>query len=481
MTRSVKISGVITTLMVLVLALSTARVQAAPTDGTIKFWVQNAVIQDPHMDTAGIQVEVDNGIVTLSGTVNSLASRSYAILEAQKIDGVRGVIDKLTVQPTFRWDTDIAQDVRQRLVWDPAIASESIRAGCSDGKVTLEGQVSSMSEKQEAGLVASEVRGVRSIQDDLTVLWGTTRSDDAIQKDILSAIHRDVYLTRVPIEVAVSKGHVTLTGRVGNEYEKLCAAEDVTWVNNVTGLDNALKVEWGERTGTRSQSPIPSDEDLRAAVMAELSQDSRIHPLDMTVLAELGHVTLAGTVPYYNQKQIAEDDVKDVVGVAWVTNNLTVRPEKRDDSAIQADVLANMATDEALWDQGVDVKVNDAVVTLSGNVNTTYDRLHATTVAARIRGVRDVVNLLGVNWNPQYRDAELMQRVVARLKADYLLASVADRITVMVERGRVTLTGTVTNWGERSEADRVTFFTAGVQSIDNRIRVEGYRYPWPES
>jgi osmotically-inducible protein OsmY len=185
--------------------------RAAPSDSTIKFGAQNAVIQDPHMDTSGIQVEVVSGIVTLSGKVNSLASRKYAILEAQKIDGVLGVIDKLTVQPTFRWDTDIVQDVRHRLVWDPAIASESIRVACADGKVTLEGQVSSMSEKQEAELVACEVRGVRDVQDDLTVLS--------------------------------ESGHVTLTGTVAEWRQRSEADRVAFYTAGVQSVDNRIQVE----------------------------------------------------------------------------------------------------------------------------------------------------------------------------------------------------------------------------------------------
>jgi osmotically-inducible protein OsmY len=85
-------------------------------------------------------------------------------------------------------------------------------------------------------------------------------------------------------QVDVNSGIVTLSGTVNSLASKKYA------------ILEAQKIEWWQRTGTRSQGPILSDEDLRAAVQAELSEDSRINPTDMNVTAELGHVTLMGTV-----------------------------------------------------------------------------------------------------------------------------------------------------------------------------------------
>ena len=68
-----------------------------PTDEDIKFWVKNAISEDPYIDTSGIRVNVLDGIVTLSGEVGDTASRKYAYLEATKINGVLGVINELKV------------------------------------------------------------------------------------------------------------------------------------------------------------------------------------------------------------------------------------------------------------------------------------------------------------------------------------------------------------------------------------------------
>ena len=87
-----------------------------PSAETIKYWVKDAISEDLYMDASGITVDVSDGIVTLSGTVKDLAMKKYATEEAKKIRGVLGVIDKLTVMPTYRLDEDIARDVRHRIL-----------------------------------------------------------------------------------------------------------------------------------------------------------------------------------------------------------------------------------------------------------------------------------------------------------------------------------------------------------------------------
>ena len=460
--------------------LTTAAFGDAPPDSTIKSWVQNAMTRDPHTDAAHTQVEVSRGIVTLSGTVGDLASKNYAELDAKKIDGVRGVIDKLVVVPEFRWDTDIVLDVRERIVWDPAIETEAISVNCKDGVVILTGTVSSWSEKDEAGLLAEEVRGVKDVSNTLSVKWKVVRPDSAVQKDVMAALKRDVYLTDLPIQVSVTDGYVTLTGTVGSEYERQRAADNAHRVDNVIGVNNNLNVEWWDREGAREQKPMPSDEELRQTVTAELTQDSRVNATEVAVEALVGHVTLTGTVPTFAQKAIAEADARDVVGVAWVSNDLLVGPVRRSDSDIRDDVVRSIDMDGALWNQGIAVRVNNGIVTLSGTVNRGYDLLRATTVAGRIRGVKEVINSLTVNWDREYRDGELMLKIADRIKTDFLLAPVKDNIKVTVDQGRVTLAGTVYNWGERREADRITSETPGVRSIDNRLEVQGYKYAWSD-
>jgi hypothetical protein len=92
-------------------------VQAAsgPDDETITYWVSQALREDLRLDPTQIKVTTKDGIVTLKGEARTLAGKQYADQEAQKIAGVRGVVDELHVMPSYLFDADVAQQVRRRL------------------------------------------------------------------------------------------------------------------------------------------------------------------------------------------------------------------------------------------------------------------------------------------------------------------------------------------------------------------------------
>ena len=267
---------------------------------------------------------------------------------------------------------------------------------------------------------------------------------------------------------------------MGSEYEKSRAYGDVFWVDGITEANNELKVKWIDREGVRAKTFYPTDDELAKAVTDELMQDSRLNTLDLVVTASYGHVTLKGSIANYHQKNIAEIDTHDVVGVVWVTNDLIALSMTREDFMIREDILSDIATYDTLWNQDIHVKVNNGIVTLSGKVDTGYDRLNAGDVASRIRGVRKVNNELEINLKQEQKDASLLVKVVERIKTNWLLSPVKDKIKVAVKKGVVTLTGTVFNWGERREAERVAFNTNGIRMVDNRLQVEGYNYPWSD-
>jgi osmotically-inducible protein OsmY len=297
---------------------------------------------------------------------------------------------------------------------------------------------------------------------------------------VISALRRDDYLTGLPIVVSVKNGDVTLTGGVGNSYEQERAMDQAYLVDNVKSVKNDLSVEWWEERGVREKAPLPTKEQLAQAVRDELYQDLRITPYDVTVDASYGNVTLRGAVSSYYQKQIAERDARDVVGVAWVSDLLSVRAAIRSDGAVLDDVRATFDSDYSLNGQDIDVRVSEGKVTLSGNVNEYYEKLHAADVASKVRGVWDVVNNIEVNWHPQFTDASLQQRIKDRLSYDGETRWVADRISVKMKDGVATLTGTVYLWSERDEAGRVALLTDGVLSVNNRLTVREANYPWDE-
>jgi osmotically-inducible protein OsmY len=191
-------------------------------------------------------------------------------------------------------------------------------------------------------------------------------------------------------------------------------------------------------------------------------------------------VTLDGSVAGFYQRHTAEQDVRDVVGVGWVTNNLFVRVDKREDWAIRDDVDFNLNTDFILEGFDLDAKVRNGVVTLFGSVHNWYEQTHAGNAASRVRGVKKVINDTKVDWGRSYSDAALAKKIKSRLEWNWTTYWVHNKIDVIVQNGVAILTGDVNTWSERREADRVAFHTEGIWEVDNQLTVDGYDYPWDE-
>ena len=469
-------------LVLVVVALSSLALAADISDSDITYWVKDALYRDARVESYDINVSTKDSIVTLSGSVDNLTAKKYADIEAKKIDGVLGVINKIAVSPAWRSDTDIRNAVRRRILNSTIIKSEVITVTCMDGKVTLSGKVDSYSEEKEAELVASEVRGVKEVENNIMTEWTTRRSDQEIKNDAIAALKRDVYLTDLPVTVIVDGAVVTLEGTVGSAYEKDRAYDDARWIRNVKSVNNKLNVEWWEKRGVREERPSPSDADLNKAVRDELDQDIRLNASDISINVSYGGVTLDGTVYSHYEKQIAEQDTHDVVGVGWVTNNLFARVDMREDWAILDDVKFNLDTDATTEGFDIAVKVNNGVVTLTGNVNTWYEKSHAQDIAGKVSGVKRVVNQIEL-----YRETTRIHTSVAvvkdikeNFKKNWTVRYVCDRINVTVNKGVATLTGDVDTWAQRRQAEEVAFKTDGVWKVDNRLQVKGYDYNWED-
>ncbi len=466
--------------------LPPALVRAAVPDVDITFNVNDALRADPRVSAPEITATTASGIVTLTGSVDNLAARTYAIAEARKINGVIGVIDMLTVTPTFRWDTDIANAVRRRLLNSAQISSQGIFVACSDGAVTLSGTVNSYPQEQQAALLASEVRGVKKVTNDIRTIWTDARSDFDIKNDAVGAIGRDVYLAGLPITVAVQDGVVTLSGSVGSAYERSRAVDDVRWITNVTDVTDKLTVDWFDNRGVKTRIPIPSDEDVKLAVRKSLDQDSRLAGAAIEVRTSFGEVILDGSVYSNYDRGIAEQDAKNVIGVAWVRNNLVARGDRREDWAIEDDVAFNLETDGIVDGFGLGSSVRNGVVTLTGQVNSWYQWSHASDVASRVRGVKSVIDNItvseanGTNGTQWRRDADLVKLIKSRIRNDWVTWWITNDINVNVRNGVATLEGNVNSWKERVEAGDCALATPGISEVDNRLTVKGVAYPWDE-
>src|SRR5919108_3737404 len=134
--------------------------------------VFDSMYWDSRVDASKVSVKVDNGIVTLSGTVPSYSSRAAASEDAWLITGVRDVENQLKVdfRTTVPSDEEIASNIQDQFRWDNDLYPYDIQVTVLTGWVTLEGTVDAFWKKVRAEDLAFSMRGVLGLTNKIAVV-----------------------------------------------------------------------------------------------------------------------------------------------------------------------------------------------------------------------------------------------------------------------------------------------------------------------
>jgi osmotically-inducible protein OsmY len=218
---------------------------AKKTDTQIHRDVLDELRWDSRVDETEVGVEVDAGVVTLTGTVTSWAKREAAQEAARRVIGVLDVANDIKVKVPgglSRNDTEIAQAVRRALEWDVYVPADKISSTVSDGSVTLEGTLERWSQRQDAERAIRNLTGVKAVINKITVKSAQPVAED-VRKAIEQALERRAEREARRIKVDVHDGIATLTGSVHSWAERKSVLAAARFTPGVREIEDHLRTE----------------------------------------------------------------------------------------------------------------------------------------------------------------------------------------------------------------------------------------------
>jgi len=228
-------------------------VSALAANGRYDQQIQQTVSQKLHdaKQLQGVNSSVEDGIVTLTGSVSLYQDKLDAARKAMKVANVTGVRNDIEVAGESVPDSKLQQKLAKKLAYDRVgyydNAFNFITLGVKDGVVTIGGDTVNDVAKDSALAILARTPGVKDVVNEVNVL-PVSNFDDSLRVRMARAIYRDSVLGRYasdpvnPIRIVVDNGHVTLYGTVENAADKNIAGIRAGSVPGAFSVDNKLVV-----------------------------------------------------------------------------------------------------------------------------------------------------------------------------------------------------------------------------------------------
>lgn len=214
---------------------------------------------------------------------------------------------------------------------------------------------------------------------------------------------------------------------------------------------------------------MSTDQQLKQSVLDELKWEPSVNAAHIGVTTSHGVVTLTGSVETYTEKHAAETATLRVKDVKAVAEEIEVKlpfSMKHGDAEIAEAAVNRLAWTSSVPKDAVKVAVSSGWITLTGQVHWYYQQEAAAEAVRTLWGVTGVSNQVSIK--PQANATNIKSDIDKALDRSWFNP---EHVVVTAHDGKVTLTGNVDDWSERSLAGTTAWAAPGVMSVTNDIRV----------
>jgi osmotically-inducible protein OsmY len=215
---------------------------------------------------------------------------------------------------------------------------------------------------------------------------------------------------------------------------------------------------------------MKTNSQLLTDIQAEMEWDPRFDHRGIVAAVKDGVVTLAGFVHSYADKWAAEKAVKRIAGVCAVANDIEVKLDagsKRTDTEIAEAAVHALKSNVMVPADAIKVIVNDGCIALEGRVARWHEKTAAENAVRFLWGVRSIHN--HIELSPHVYAGDVRMKIHESFKRH--AEKDADKVNIGVADGTVTLSGEVSSWHERQDAELAAWAAPGVARVKNLISV----------
>ena len=236
------------------LLVTSTPVRATETDDRIESSAKKSHVFKTYLKDDAIKTDSKNGVVTLTGTVAQSSHKSLAENTVESLPGVISVDNQLKVKGESHAEHSdgwISTKVKSTLLFHRNVRGTKTVVNVTDGVVVLSGEASSLAQKELTTEYASDVEGVKSVKNEMTIIktpappsetLGEKIDDASITAQVKASLMSHRSTSALKTKVKTEDGVVTVSGIAKNAAEKSLVTKLVTDIEGVISVVNNMTI-----------------------------------------------------------------------------------------------------------------------------------------------------------------------------------------------------------------------------------------------